>query len=89
MSGVDLSQLDEAGLVSEASQAVWEDTVYSTADSQQRVDAIYRFLEDSGKPWLYQRGWNRAYKEAGHTLSDQDTLAASPDSYPLQKEKTL
>lgn len=41
-----------------------------------KCDATYDEAKRRGKMWLYQRGWNRAYEQAGHEPSAADIAAA-------------
>lgn len=41
---------------------------------------LYREAGRRGKMWLYSRGWNRFYEDAGGTLTASDRRAANPES---------
>ena len=41
-----------------------------------QCDATHDEARRRQKPWLYQRGWNDAYRSAGHEPSESDIEAA-------------
>ena len=66
-------------LVSEAETQIW---LSAFANNNPRAPAhreANRASEEArmrGKPWLYQRAWNAAYRSCGHRPSDADIAAA-------------
>ena len=48
------------------------------SDYHWQADACYDEARRREKPWLYQRGWNDAYRQAGYEPSEEDKKAARP-----------
>lgn len=46
------------------------------APAHKQADAACDEARRRGKPWLYQRAWNAAYRSAGHEPSDAQIEAA-------------
>lgn len=68
--------------LSAAEMQIWLSAFASNnprAPAHAEADAAYAEAARRGKPWLYQRAWNKAYAFAGHRPSDQDLAAAEPE----------
>lgn len=74
-----LAAMTDAELVEETENKVWL-SGYAANNPQSKYhaecDATYAEAQRREKPWLYQRGWNKAWKSAGHELSDWDMQRA-------------
>lgn len=50
------------------------------------ADACYSEAQRRGKPWLYQQGWNSAYRSSGYEPSEQDLAAARLSRSPTHDQ---
>lgn len=67
--------LSDDDLVHEASDKCWLSAFAANnprSDYHWQTDALYAEAARRGKPWLYQRGWNSAYRLAGYEPSEND-----------------
>lgn len=74
-----LEAMDDDELVKEASDRCWLSAYASNnprSDYHWQTDALYAEAKRREKPWLYQRGWNKAYRLAGYEPSDADLRLA-------------
>lgn len=70
-------------LVDESANYVWLSGYAANnprSDYHWKCDACYDEARRREKPWLYQRGWNQAYRQAGHTPTEADLVAARESS---------
>jgi len=66
-------------LVKEVADAVWLSAYASNnprSKYHEEVDAAHDECRRREKPWLYQRGWNKAYRSQGYEPSAADIEAA-------------
>lgn len=77
-----IAAMDDGAFVDEVENMVWL-SAYAANNGRSiyhaKCDATYNEAKERGKPWLYQRGWNAAYRSAGHELSESDRAKARPD----------
>lgn len=78
-----LEALDDDAFVREVESKVWL-SAYAANNPRSRYhaecDAAYDEANRRGKPWLYQRGWNEAYRSAGHEPTESDLAGAQEGS---------
>jgi hypothetical protein len=70
-----LVAMTDSELVEEVKDRVWL-SGYATNNPRWQCDATHDEARRRQKPWLYQRGWNDAYRSAGHEPSESDIEAA-------------
>lgn len=79
-----LKEMSDEALRDEVESKVWLSS-FAANNPRSRYhdecDATWRECQRREKPWLYQRGWNRAYASFGYTPSDRDIEMATPDYY--------
>lgn len=79
-----LQAMDDGALVDEIESKVWL-SAYAANNGRSKYHTECDLTHDEarrrGKPWLYQRGWNKAYESCGHSLSDDD-IARALSSHP-------
>lgn len=71
--------LSDDELVDEVNRQVWLSAFANNnprALAHWKVDLTYDEAGTRGKPWLYQRGYNTAYRSCGYEPSDHDIAAA-------------
>ena len=76
-----LADLTDDALVKAAENMVWLSAFASNnprASSHWKVDMVSDEADRRGKPWLYQQGWNQAYRIGGYEPSDDDLARAAP-----------
>lgn len=70
-----LKAMTDSELVDEVECKVWL-SAYAANNPRSKYhdecDAAYSEAQRRKKPWLYQRGWNKAWVMAGHELSADD-----------------
>jgi hypothetical protein len=77
---IDWQAKTDEDFVETAEQQIWLSAFASNnprAPAHKEADNAYDEAKRRGKPWLYQRAWNRASKSCGHELSESDILAAA------------
>lgn len=81
-----LAAMDEKALVEETEMKCWL-SAYATNNPRSayhwQTDACYDEAKSRGKLWLYQRGWNAAYRSAGYEVSESNLKAAQE---PMRRE---
>jgi len=74
-----LEAMSDVELVNEVEHYVWL-SAYANNNPRSKYhakcDATYDEAKRRGKPWLYQKGWNAAFRSAGHEPSEADIRAA-------------
>lgn len=84
-----LAEIDDAGLTDEAANYAWL-SAYAANNPRSiyhaKCDATYAEAARRGKPWLYARGWNQAFRLAGHEPTESDIARESPDHPIYAKE---
>lgn len=78
-----LQAMTDAELVKAAETQVWLSAFANNnprAPAHWKVDMVSDEAERRGKPWLYQQGWNDAYRSCGHEPSESDIERAKPSS---------
>jgi len=86
----ELEAMDDAKLQSTVEHYVWLSGYAANnpkSEYHAKCDATYAECERRQKPWLYQRGWNSAYRSAGYEPSDYDRKAAT-EEYWQEKAAT-
>lgn len=82
--------LDDPAFVKEVAHRVWL-SAYAANNPRSayhaQCDATYDEAARRGKPWLYQKGWNEAFRSSGHEPSDEDIARARP-SHPSYAQGT-
>lgn len=76
---IDWQSLTDDDFVGQADRQIWLSAFANNnprAPAHAEVDAAYHEAKRRGKPWLYQRGWNRAAISAGFEPSAADLDAA-------------
>jgi hypothetical protein len=76
---IDWTSLDDDAFVERAETQIWLSAFANNnprAPAHKEADAAYDEAERRGKPWLYNRAWNAAYRSAGHEPSERDIEAA-------------
>lgn len=72
-------QMDDAVFVKEVEEKCWL-SAFAASNPRSayhwQVDACYDEAKRREKPWLYQRGWNAAYRSEGYQPSESDLKAA-------------
>lgn len=74
-----VAAMDDDALIAETSNKVWLSGYAANnprSDYHWHVDALYDEAKRRQKPWLYQRGWNKAYRLAGYEPSEHDLARA-------------
>ena len=69
---IDWQSLNDDEFVTKADEQIWLSAFASNnprAPAHAEADAAYSEAKRRGKPWLYQRAWNRAAASAGFELS--------------------
>ena len=51
-----------------------------------QCDSTYSEAVRRGKPWLYQRGWNAAYRSCGYELPQEDRAKERADHPSYQDQ---
>lgn len=78
-----LAAMDDAAFVEEVERAVWL-SAYASNNGRSiyhaECDATYDEAKRREKLWLYQRGWNAAYRSCGYEPSESDLEAARSPS---------
>lgn len=70
-----IEAMDDDALVAEASDKCWLSAFASNnprSDYHWQTGALYAEAAKRRKPWLYARGWNKAYRLAGYEPSKND-----------------
>lgn len=78
-----IAAMDDEGLVQETSNKVYLSAYAANnprSDYHWHTDALYDEARRREKPWLYQRGWNSAYRLAGYTPSEHEIERAKANS---------
>lgn len=73
--GIDWQSLTDAEFLDRAETQIWLSAYASNnprAPAHMESDAAYNDAKRRGKPWLYQRAWNAAYRSAGYKPSSSD-----------------
>lgn len=80
-----LSGLSDDDLVKEAENYIWL-SAYASNNPRSayhwKADATYDEAKRREKPWLYQRGYNSAYRTVGYEPSESEIAAARDPSDP-------
>lgn len=74
-----LASQDDDAFVKEVADKCWFSAFASNNPRSKyhwMADACFDEAKRREKPWLYNRGWNAAYRLAGHEPSEQDIAAA-------------
>lgn len=74
-----IAALDDDGFVKEVAHRCWLSAYAANnprSDYHWQADACYDEAERRQKPWLYQRGWNNAYRQAGYEPSEAEIKRA-------------
>lgn len=69
---INWAALDDGDFVKRAEQQIWLSAFASNnprAPAHKEADAAWFEAERRGKPWLYQRAWNAAYRSCGYEPS--------------------
>ncbi len=75
------AELDENGYLEKAEMQIWLSAFAADnprAPAHKETDAAYDDARRRGKPWLYKRAWNRAYRSAGYDPSENDIAGEQP-----------
>ena len=84
---IDWSALDDNQFVHKAADTIWMSAYANNnpkAPAHKQADAAHEEAERRGKPYLYQRAWNKAFRLAGHTPSESDLEAAKAPEHRTQ-----
>lgn len=84
MASYDWSAMTDEEFLEKAETQIWLSAFASNnprAPAHKEVDLAYDEAKARGKPWLYCRAWNRAYRSCGYEPSDHDLKAATPEYY--------
>ncbi|MBL8582237.1 MAG: hypothetical protein JNL61_08435 [Rhizobiaceae bacterium] len=76
---MDWAGMTDDDYLKKAEMQIWLSAYASNnphAPAHKEVDAAYDDAQRRGKPWLYNRAWNQAYRSAGYEPSDADLEAA-------------
>ncbi|KAA5604379.1 hypothetical protein F1188_16085 [Roseospira marina] len=79
MSEINWSELTDDEFVKQAERVIWSSAFAnnnSRAPAHKEANAASDEAQARGKPWLYQRAWNAAYRSCGHEPSESDIAAA-------------
>ena len=79
-----LAGMDDEKLTAEVDTCVWFSAFASNnprSEYHWKVDLAYDECKARGKPWLYQRGYNKAYRSCGYLPSEDDIERAKPSFY--------
>jgi hypothetical protein len=79
-----LAEMTDEELLEEIEKCVWFSAFAannSRSDFHWKVDLTHDETRRREKPWLYQRGWNKAYRSCGHSPSDHDLERATEAFY--------
>jgi hypothetical protein len=74
-----IALMDDADFVKEVEEKCWLSAFAANNPRSAyhgQVDACYDEAKRREKPWLYQRGWNAAYRSEGYQPSESDIKAA-------------
>ncbi len=76
-----IDAMDDPSLIGETERQVWFSAFAANnprAPAHWRVDACHDEAARRGKPWVYQEGWNRAYRSCGYEPSEAELARAIP-----------
>lgn len=76
--------LDDDAFVKEAKTQIWFSAFANNnprAPAHKEVDAAYDEAVKRGKPWLYKKAWNKAYRSCGYEPNEQDILGETEEGY--------
>lgn len=74
-----VSSMDDDALVGEVANKVYLSAYAANnprSDYHWHADVLYDEARRREKPWLYQRGWNQAYRLAGYEPSESEVEQA-------------
>ena len=80
----ELEAMNDDDLTGRVEHFVWLSAFASNnprSDYHPKCDATYDECNRRKKPWLYQRGWNRAFASSGYELSDYDLDRAKEETW--------
>lgn len=78
---IDWHNMTDNAFLVEAEQQIWLSAFASNnprAPAHKAADDAYDEALRRGKPWLYQRAWNAAYRSCGYEPSDEEMARAKP-----------
>lgn len=76
---IDWQSMTDEEYLGRAETQIWLSAFASNnprAPAHKEADAAYDEARRRGKPWLYQRAWNAAYRSAGYEPSQSDIESA-------------
>lgn len=79
-----LAAMGDDALVAVTEQQCWLSAFASNnprAPAHWKCDLAYKEANRREKPWLYQRGWNRAYMSSGYEPSESERARATEAGY--------
>ena len=85
----DWFRMDEDEFVRVAERVLWSSAFASNnprAPAHKQADDAYAEADRRGKPWLYQRAWNKAYRSCGYEPSANDLERAKDPALTTHKE---
>lgn len=81
---IDWTAMDDDAFVKDAEMQIWLSAFANNnprAPAHVEADAAIVEARRRGKPWLYQRAWNAAYRSAGYEpTEDQERAAQETDA---------
>jgi len=75
---IDWAAKNDDQFVKDAEMQIWLSAYASNnlrAPAHKEADAAYDDAKRRGKPWLYKRAWNAAYRSCGYEPSESDIEA--------------
>jgi hypothetical protein len=79
-----LAGMTDDDLLNEVESKVWLSGYAANnprSEYHGQCDATYDEAKRREKVWLYQRGWNAAFRSAGHTPTERDIEAAQSHAH--------
>lgn len=75
--------MNDDEFVEEAEMQIWLSAFAASnpkAPCHKKAEEFYSEAQRRGKPWLYQRAWNKAYRSCGYMPTAEEIAAARPQS---------
>ena len=76
---IDWQAMDDETFIKRAETQIWLSAFANNnprAPAHKEADAASDEAKRRGKPWLYQRAWNAAYRSCGYEPSEDDVERA-------------
>lgn len=80
----DWPNMTDEAFLEKAEQQIWLSAFANNnprAPAHKEADNAYAEAQRRGKPWLYCKAWNAAYRSCGYEPSEHDIARANPKTY--------